>query len=149
MPSLAGQARKDGENSIPAASQMAFTAFAAPSFVANELPVNENYERKKELKKLGTVKSEVISEYMWKVIKIAFFNKLQAKKLPPKKFQHSLTICLRDVIASVVTKFEAFPTKTHKILRGIRFWFPWCCCENPPKFWEKLVNTWRNSIASR
>ena len=64
MPSLAGQARKDGENSIPAASQMAFTAFAAPSFVANELPVNENYERKKELKKLGTVKSEVISEYM-------------------------------------------------------------------------------------
>ena len=39
VPSVAGQVRRDWVNSVPAASQMAFTAFADPSFVAKVLPV--------------------------------------------------------------------------------------------------------------
>ena len=64
-----------------------------------------------------------------KVINIAYFNSFHAKKnFPLKKVPviriclphgHWLTICLRHIVASVLTKFEALPTKTYKFSRGI------------------------------
>ena len=64
------------------------------------------------------------------IFQYCVFQQFASKKIFPRKKNpviricllhwHSLTICLRHIVASVLTKFQAVPTKTYNISRV--FW---------------------------